>query len=122
MLYTDWHFGRRERFFQLKSGIESGRVGGPRPVDEDRVDVQQAFVDFNSGLPEVNAATVDSGGTEANKPTFLLLAGRQEISLGASRLLGFREGPNVRQSFDGLPAWTTSSIGSLIDWGITVET
>lgn len=115
LLHTDWHFGQRARFFfQLKSGIESGRVGGARPVDEDRMDVHQAFVDFNFGLPEGNAALADGRSTEASKPAFLLRAGRQEISLGASRLLGFREGPNVRQSFDGLRA-----IGNVADWNIT---
>jgi hypothetical protein len=32
----------------------------------------------------------------------ILRAGRQEISFGSSRLVGTREGPNVRQSFDGI--------------------
>ena len=31
-----------------------------------------------------------------------LRVGRQEIGLGSSRLVSFREGPNVRQSFDGV--------------------
>lgn len=116
MLHTDWHFGRRARiFFQLKSGVEAGRTGGPRPPDEDRADVHQAFVDFNFGSPSENAVTGgNGGGANANKFPFTLRAGRQEISLGASRLIGFREGPNVRQSFDGLRA-----IGNVADWNIT---
>ena len=30
---------------QLKSGLEAGRRSGPRPVDEDKLDVGQAFLD-----------------------------------------------------------------------------
>lgn len=88
MLHADLHLGERFRFFgQLKSNIETGRTGGPRPADEDRLDVHQAFVEVQ--LPN------------ATESTFHLRAGRQEISLGSSRLVGIREGPNVRQSYDG---------------------
>src|SRR5436309_1312924 len=39
MIHGDLHFGKRLRLFgQLKSGIEIGRSGGPRPPDEDRLD------------------------------------------------------------------------------------
>jgi len=38
MLHTDLHFGPNFRFFgQLKSGLENGRTGGPRPADEDKL-------------------------------------------------------------------------------------
>lgn len=88
MLHTDLHLGRRARFFgQLKSNFETGRTGGPRPPDEDRLDVHQAF--FESAL------------WSAGEGTMRVRAGRQEVSLGSARLLGIREGPNVRQSFDG---------------------
>src|SRR6185503_4563599 len=82
------------RFFgQIKSGIELGREGGPRGADEDKLDLHQAFVDVR-GWSNVN------GGL-----TFRV--GRQEIGLGSSRLVSFREGPNVRQSFDGVRlAWS----------------
>ena len=83
MIHADLHLGERFRFFgELKSGIESGRSGGPRPPDEDRLDVHQAFIETK--LSQLNVR-----------------AGRQEISLGSSRLVSIREGPNVRQSFDG---------------------
>src|SRR5262245_3637456 len=40
------------------------------------------------------------------KDGLTLRVGRQEIALGSSRLVSFREGPNVRQSFDGVRfAW-----------------
>jgi hypothetical protein len=88
MLHVDLHLGNCFRLFgELKSGIESGRDGGPRPIDQDELDVNQAFVD----------ACISTGGR--TKVTVRL--GRQEISLGSSRLVSVRDGPNVRQSFDG---------------------
>jgi Alginate export len=91
MLHADLHLGDRARvFFQIKSGLENGRTGGPRPVDEDKLDVHQAFVDV--ALP--------SG---AERP-LVIRVGRQELLFGSARLIGPRDGPNVRQSFDGLRA------------------
>ena len=91
MLHADLHLGNRVRaFFQIKSGIENGRKGGPRPVDEDKLDINQAFVDI--AFPE------------AEKHTLVLRVGRQEMLFGSGRLVGVRDGPNVRQSFDGLRA------------------
>jgi len=88
MLHADAHLGPRFRLFgQLKSGIEVNRKGGPRPADEDQLDVHQAFID---------AALWRSGQDELT-----LRVGRQEMAFGSSRLVSFREGPNVRQSFDG---------------------
>lgn len=89
MLHADLHLGKQVRFFgQVKSGIAIGRKGGPRPPDEDQLDVHQAFVDF-AWQPDKGRSVV-------------LRIGRQELSLGSSRLVSTREGPNVRQSFDGL--------------------
>lgn len=89
MLHTDVHLGDRFRFFsQIKSGIEIGRAGGPRGADEDKLDLHQAFVDISAG--------------NHGKDGLTLRIGRQEIGLGSSRLVSFREGPNVRQSFDGV--------------------
>ena len=77
------------RFFgQIKSGVELGRAGGPRGADEDKLDLHQAFVDIRAWTHGKDGLT--------------LRIGRQELSLGSSRLVSFREGPNVRQSFDGL--------------------
>ena len=42
MFHADARLGPRARLFgQLKSGIEIGRVGGPRGPDEDRLDIHQ---------------------------------------------------------------------------------
>lgn len=91
MLHADLHMGNRVRiFFQIKSGLENGREGGPRPIDEDRLDIGQAFVD-----------TAFRFGT---RNTLILRVGRQEMLFGSGRLVGVRDGPNVRLSFDGLSA------------------
>ena len=91
MVHADVHMGERARFFsQLKSGIELGRRGGPRPVDEDKLDVHQAFLDLK----------FNPGGRRS--VTFRI--GRQEMDFGSSRLVSYREGPNVRRSFDGVRA------------------
>jgi len=88
MIHADLHFGSRFRLFgELKSGVENGRNGGPRPVDEDKLDVNQAFLDAELA--------------EWSKGSITLRVGRQEMTFGSSRLLSVREGPNVRQSFDG---------------------
>ena len=92
MLHADVHIGERMRVFgQLKSGLESGRTGGPRPPDEDELDLHQAFVDL------------------AVYPRLMMRAGRQELAFGSSRLVSVREGPNVRQSFDGLRVMLTTT-------------
>jgi hypothetical protein len=110
MLHADFHLGSRVRVFaQIKSGLEGGRKGGPRPTDEDRLDLNQAFFDLK----------FDFG----KKRSLVLRAGRQEMAFGSSRLVGVRESPNVRQSFDGLRAILSVS-GWRIDGLITkpVET
>jgi len=94
MLHIDWHAGRRFRaFFQLKSGLEDGRTGGPRPPDEDRLDINQAFIDLNLVADNRPARSVKR---------WLIRVGRQELDFGAGRLISVRELPNVRQSFDGI--------------------
>jgi len=88
MLHADAHFGDSFRAFaQIKSGLESGRTGGPRPTDRDELDLGQAFFDFRT-------------------PTgFLTLrVGRQGLAYGSSRLVSIREGPNVQSAFDGVKA------------------
>jgi hypothetical protein len=89
MIHADTHLGEHFRFFaQFKSGLEDGRNGGPRSTDEDQFDLHQAFLDFRLPFSEADSLT--------------LRLGRQELAYGSSRLVSFREGPNVRQSFDGV--------------------
>jgi hypothetical protein len=89
MLHAGTHWDDRFRLFvQLKSGLEAGREGGPRPTDEDRFDRHQAFFDFHPAA--------------ADGVSWVFRVGRQELAFGSSRLISFREGPNVRPAFDGV--------------------
>ncbi|SHE60709.1 Alginate export [Microbulbifer donghaiensis] len=87
-LFGDLHWNRHLRFFgQLTSALEAGRAEGSSPVDEDKLEWQNAFVDLSPG------------GRDGREATLRL--GRQEIVLGSGRLVDVREGPNVRRTFDG---------------------
>ena len=91
--HADLHLGQHVRgFFQLRSAMEDGRNGGPRPVDADEFDVQQAFVDFKLPLP---------GGIGEAGSTVTFRAGRQELVYGAHRLIGPLDWANVHRTFDG---------------------
>ncbi len=101
LLHSDFHARDRLRvFFQLQAGTESGRAGGARGVDEDRMDVNQLFVDF------------DLAPSHANP--LVLRAGRQEIIFGSRRFLNYRERPNLRLSHDAVELiWKPQ------DWTVT---
>lgn len=87
MFHFDVHYGKHVRsFVELKSGLNSYRIGGPRPIDEKKLDFQAAFLEVGTG-DEQNWIKVR--------------AGRQEMEYGSGRLIDVREGPNVRLSFDG---------------------
>lgn len=88
-LHGDFHFGNNVRLFtQFQSSLENGRAGGPRPsIDKNELDLHQGFLDLSLGL----------GGAQ----TVTLRSGRQELAYGSQRIISVREGPNVRQSFDG---------------------
>ena len=92
MLNADLHVGDTFRLFtQFKSDLENDRNGGPRPsIDEDKANIHQAYLD-------INFPPFDGG-------SFTLRLGRQELAYGIGRLIDPREGPNVRQSFDGAKA------------------
>jgi hypothetical protein len=87
MLYFDVHYGKNVRtFVELKSGVNSYRIGGPRPIDEKKLDFQAAFLEL---------------GTSSGENFVKVRAGRQELEYGSGRVVDVREGPNVRLSFDG---------------------
>ena len=87
MFYFDAHYGKHVRsFVEFKSGLNSYRIGGPRPIDEKKLDFQVAFLEVGTG-------------DERNWIKFR--AGRHEMEYGSGRLIDVREGPNVRLSFDG---------------------
>jgi hypothetical protein len=87
MLSFDAHYGKHVRsFVELKSGLNSYRIGGPRPIDEKKLDFQAGFLEL---------------GTSKGANSVALRVGRQELEYGSGRLVDVREGPNVRLSFDG---------------------
>jgi hypothetical protein len=91
-LSADIHLGSYSRIFvQLGDELEAGRLPGPQPTDRDRGDLAQGFYEFE--LPVGTDATI--GGR----------IGRQEMMFGSNRLVDIREGPNIRQSFDGVRIW-----------------
>jgi hypothetical protein len=100
MLFGDLHLGSHVRAFaELANDFVIGRAGGPGPVDQDLIDVHQAFVDLAVEVPNVGP--------------FTLRGGRQEVDFPSARLIAVREGANVRLSFDGVRA-----IQVVRDWQI----
>ena len=91
LLHADLHVTEWFRAFaQFQSSLINDRVGGPRPTDKDILEVHQGFLDGRLPFNDTNSVT--------------LRLGRQELSYGSSRLISFRESPNVRLSFDGVKA------------------
>jgi hypothetical protein len=89
LLHGDLHLGPYFRFFgQFVTGLEDGRIGGPRPdIDRNAFDYHQAFADFVLPLRE-------------EKDTLAVRLGRQEFEYGSGRLIDVRDGVNLRLSFD----------------------
>ncbi len=104
LLSSDLHLTPRFRaFLQLDSGLINGRAGGPRPaIDQDKLDLNQGFVDL---------AALDSPSH-----SLTLRAGRQLVSLGSTRLIATGAGLNVEQPFDGFrlmlhtPNWSADGL------------
>ena len=85
MLHADLKLNNTFRVFaQLNSNLTLGKdiVTG---IDRDELGIMQGFLEINF------------------KPAHMSFrAGRQELSFGAERMISTRDGPNVRQHFDGL--------------------
>src|SRR5258705_4258031 len=87
MLSLDLHLGKRVRtFFEFKSGLNSFRQGGPRPIDEKKLDFQAAVLELS---------------TAGTRNWIKIRAGRHAKEFCSGRLVDVREGPNVPLSFDG---------------------
>jgi hypothetical protein len=96
MAHADLHVGKYLRgFFLLKSALEDGRAGGPRPADADEFDIEQAFIDLK--LPVGESASVTLRG------------GRQNLVYGVHRLIGPLDWTNARRTFEGGKAIVTFS-------------
>lgn len=87
LAHADFHAGKHFRtFVQLQSSFANGKVTQPSPVDENQLDLHQAFADI--------------AFTGRNAQAFTIRLGRQELLYGSQRLVAVRDGPNNRQSFD----------------------
>jgi hypothetical protein len=105
LAHADLHLGKNLRgFVQLKSAMEDGREGGPRPIDSDEFDLQQAFVDLKLPMPL---------GDEGATVTFR--GGRQDLAYGAQRLIGPLDWANTRRTFQGGKAILTFSKKHTLD-------
>ncbi|MEM6724067.1 MAG: alginate export family protein [Bacteroidota bacterium] len=83
MVHSDWQLSKQFRLFvQLKSGHTVGRNGPKFFLDNDDLDVHQAFL-------------------QLRMDNWRLEFGRRELWYGSRRLISIREGTNIRQSFDG---------------------
>lgn len=87
--HADFHAGKYFRaFVQLQSSLAGGKVQSPSPVDENLLDLHQAFADVMLPLKGLQKLT--------------LRVGRQEMMYGSQRLVSVREAPNNRQAFDAV--------------------
>lgn len=89
MLHADLHVNERIRFFI--QGISSVQFGGVQKLDvnQNPLDLQQAFVDYTFGEPTPN------GERETVR------VGRFSMTYGSGRLIATRNGPNTQLKFDG---------------------
>lgn len=84
--HADFRVGKSFRtFVQLQSSLANDRIS-PSPVDENLLDLHQAFFDVTMPFNKENKIVVRLG--------------RQEMAYGSQRLVALRDGPNNRQSFD----------------------
>ncbi len=84
LLHADLHVTDHFRVFaEFGSHLVERNNLRPGPFDRDNADVTQAFFDVKYGDSQ-------------------LRVGRQEVSLGSSRLVSVRNGPNVRRAFNGI--------------------
>jgi hypothetical protein len=86
LLHADLHLGHHLRLFGQLNSNHATAKNTITHSDQDLVGVLQAFADINS----------------YGRIPMRLRMGRQELSYGVERILGTRDGANVRQSFDGL--------------------
>jgi len=97
---ADLHIGKRFRVYgEVQSGLIDGKLAAPRPTDKDVADVHQAFFQFTT--------------RKDRQRQFALTVGRQEMTIGSSRLISASQGLNVKRSFDGVTAGYRSNLWSV---------
>lgn len=105
---ADVHVHRRVRVFaEIQSGIINGRLGSPRPTDQNTLDFHQAFVEWQ---PIMSA-----------RRRMRVKVGRQELAIGSTRLISASPGLNVKRAFDGVTVryrtdtwYTTAALAQLV--------
>lgn len=86
LAHGDLRIGKHiQMFVQVGVHDEAGRAGGSVSTDQSLPDLQQGFLAWKG-------------------KKLSLRAGRQEMTLGTSRLIAAREAPNIRRAFDGVRA------------------
>jgi len=86
-LHTSLRLGRHVRLFgEIYHGLLSKEE--KEFTQDDKLDLHQGFVQLS--FPAGPAHQID------------LRVGRQELSYGSARLVGIREGPNIRRAFDSV--------------------
>lgn len=88
LTHADLHSGSTARAFIEVGAYFASDKKTKSPPAVDQLDIQQAFVDLP--VPFMGRGTTT------------LRAGRQEMAFGSQRLIGIRDGPNVRRNYDGL--------------------
>lgn len=84
---ADLHLGSHvQTFVQLQSDFAPGK-SKLAPVDQNRLDLEQAFVAASEPLAD---------------GTLKVRIGRQQIAFDLQRFISVRDGPNVRQSYDAV--------------------
>ena len=88
-LHTDWHFGDHVRLYiegKTANLTERRLPGERRTIDEDELDIQNAFLELNHDVGDLHLKW---------------RLGRQELRLGNQRLLSPLDWANTRVIFDG---------------------
>ena len=102
LVHGDFHFGSHFRaYLEGKSALATDRelTGGKRSLDEDTLDLQQAFVDL------------DVGSADSTKLT--IRPGRQMFQFGKQRLVSPLPWANTLRTWDGI-----SAIVKAGDWNV----
>ena len=110
LAHADVHLGEHVRFFgDFLSAFYDSESTSPNGLSENRLDLHQAFADVQTGRFD------DPDGQGPEEPLGLRFRfGREELAFGSWRLVGIREGPNVRIAFDG-PRLTARAGGWQLD-------
>lgn len=93
--HADVHWSDRWRAFVQVEDVRTFGKQRPTPTDRNPVDLRLAFVGYRR---------------QVRHGTWMTRIGRQDFAFGQQRFLSLRDGPNVRQSFDGL--WVRYETGA----------